>query len=115
MKSEFLLFDLPLMADIENARDNKQMGLINFKCYGNLNQKFSQTTLQDFYSYLLKEKFPVLRSFGLRMTVIFDSTYACEHSFSFMKTNESKYRSRLTDEHFTSIMTVVSSDISQRI
>jgi hypothetical protein len=54
MKSEFLLFDLPLKADIENARDNQQIGLINFKCYGNLKKKFSQTSLQDFYSYLPK-------------------------------------------------------------
>jgi hypothetical protein len=38
--------------------------------------------LQDFYSYLPKEKFPVLRSFGWRMIAMFGSTYACEQSFS---------------------------------
>jgi hypothetical protein len=41
-------------------------------------KKFSETKSQDFYSYLPKEKFPLLRYFGSRMIAIFGSTYECE-------------------------------------
>jgi hypothetical protein len=71
MEPEFLLFVLPLKADVQNAPENLQMELINLQCDTNLTQKFSQTDLQDFYSHLPKEKFPVLRSFGLRIIAMF--------------------------------------------
>jgi hypothetical protein len=80
MEPESLLV-LRLKADIKNAPENLQMELINLKCDTNLTQKFSETDLQEFYSCLPKEKFPVLRSFGLRKIAMFDSTYACEQFF----------------------------------
>jgi hypothetical protein len=64
MELEFMLFALPLKADIEKAPENLQMDLINLQCDTNLNQKFSETELQNFYSYLPKETFPPLRSLG---------------------------------------------------
>jgi hypothetical protein len=54
MEPDFLLFVLPLKADVENAPENLQMELINLQCDTNLTQKFSETDLQDFYSYLPK-------------------------------------------------------------
>jgi hypothetical protein len=81
MEPEFTLFAFPLKADIEKAPENLQMELINLQCDTNLNQKFSETKLQDFYSYLPKEIFPLLRSFGLRMTAMFGSTYVCVNNF----------------------------------
>jgi 17beta-estradiol 17-dehydrogenase/3beta-hydroxysteroid 3-dehydrogenase/mitotic-spindle organizing protein 1 len=72
---------LPLKADDEDAPENLQMEVINLQCDTNLTKKFSETDLQDFYSYLPKEKFLVLKSFGLRMIAMFDSTYTCEHFF----------------------------------
>jgi hypothetical protein len=74
MEPEFMLFAFPLKADIEKAPENLQMGLINLQCDTNLNQKFSETKLQDFNSYLPKEKFTLFRSFGLRMIEMFGST-----------------------------------------
>jgi hypothetical protein len=71
MEPECLLFVLPLKSDVENAPENLQMELINLQCDTNLTQKFSETDLQDFYSYWPKEKFPVLRSFGLRIIAMF--------------------------------------------
>jgi 17beta-estradiol 17-dehydrogenase/3beta-hydroxysteroid 3-dehydrogenase/mitotic-spindle organizing protein 1 len=115
MEPEFMLFAFPLKADIEKAPENLQMQLINLQCDTNLNQKFSETKLQDFYSYLPKEIFPVLRSFGLRMIAMFGNTYACEQFFSLVDNNKTKSRSRLTDGHMKSVMTVVSSNISPRI
>jgi hypothetical protein len=60
MEPEFLLFVLLLKADIENAPENLQMELIN-----NAILILSRSFLTD----LPKEKFPVLRSFGLRMSL----------------------------------------------
>jgi 17beta-estradiol 17-dehydrogenase/3beta-hydroxysteroid 3-dehydrogenase/mitotic-spindle organizing protein 1 len=96
MELEFMLVAFPLKPDIEKAPENLQMELINLECDTNLNQKFSKTKLQDF-SYLPKEKFPLLRSFGLRMIAMFGSTYVCEQSVSLVNNNKTKSQSRLTD------------------
>jgi 17beta-estradiol 17-dehydrogenase/3beta-hydroxysteroid 3-dehydrogenase/mitotic-spindle organizing protein 1 len=77
-----MLFAFPLKADIEKAPENLQMELTNLQCDTNLNQKFSETKLQDFYSYLPKEKFPLLRYFRLRMIAMFGIRYVCEQFFS---------------------------------
>jgi 17beta-estradiol 17-dehydrogenase/3beta-hydroxysteroid 3-dehydrogenase/mitotic-spindle organizing protein 1 len=81
MEPEFMLFSFPLKADIEKAPENLQMELINLQCDTNLNQNVLKQNLQYFYSYLPKEKFPLLRSFGLRMIAMFGSTYVCEKCF----------------------------------
>jgi hypothetical protein len=75
MKPEFMLFAFPLKADIEKAPENLECDTTN------LNQIFLKKKLQDFYSYLPKEKFTLLRSFGLRMIAMFGSTYVCEQFF----------------------------------
>jgi AAA15 family ATPase/GTPase len=62
MESEFMLFAFDLKADLEKAPENVQMELINLNRDTKINQKFSETKLQDFYSYLSKEKFPLLGS-----------------------------------------------------
>jgi hypothetical protein len=55
MEPEFVLFAFLLRADIEKALENLKMELINLQCDTNLNQKFCEIKLQDFYSYLPKE------------------------------------------------------------
>jgi hypothetical protein len=54
MEPEFMLFAFPFKADVEKAPENLQIELINLQCDTNLNQTFSETKLQDFYSYLRK-------------------------------------------------------------
>jgi hypothetical protein len=54
MEPEFMLLAFPLKADIEKAPENLQMELINLQCDTNLNLKFSETKLKDFYPYLPK-------------------------------------------------------------
>jgi hypothetical protein len=83
MEPEFMFFAFSLKADIEKDPENLQMELTNLQCDINLNQKFCETKLQDFYSYLQNEIFPLLRSFGLRMIAMFGSTYVCEQFFPF--------------------------------
>jgi hypothetical protein len=88
--------------------------LINLKSDININQKFSETNLQESYSCLPTEKFPVLTSFGLRMIPIVGSSFACEQFVSIMNNKKIKSRSRLTEGHLNSTMTAVASNISQR-
>jgi 17beta-estradiol 17-dehydrogenase/3beta-hydroxysteroid 3-dehydrogenase/mitotic-spindle organizing protein 1 len=90
MDPEFTLFAFPSKADTEKAPENLQMELINLQCDTNLNQKFFETKLQHFYSYLPKEKFPLLKSFGLRMIAMFGSMYVCEQFFSLVNNNKTK-------------------------
>jgi hypothetical protein len=47
-----MLFAFPLKVDIQKDPQNLQMELINLQCDTNLNQKFAETKLQDFYSYI---------------------------------------------------------------
>lgn len=49
---------------------------INLKCDINL-----ETELQDFHAYLSQEKFPVLRSFWIRIIAMFTSIHMREHFF----------------------------------
>jgi len=49
---------------LRRPRKPPKMELVNFHCDTDLNCKFSETRLQDFYSYLPTDYFPVLRSFG---------------------------------------------------
>jgi hypothetical protein len=45
MGPEFLLFVLPLKADVENAPENLKIDLINLQCDNNLTRNFSGTYL----------------------------------------------------------------------
>jgi hypothetical protein len=63
-----------LKSDIEEAPENLQMELQILQCDTNLNQVICERRFQDFYCYLPKEKFPLLKYCGLRMIVIFGST-----------------------------------------
>jgi hypothetical protein len=54
MEPEFMLLAFPFKANIEKVPENLQMELINLQCDTNPNQTFSETKLQDFYSYLPK-------------------------------------------------------------
>jgi hypothetical protein len=83
------------------------MELINLQCGTNLNEKFSDRTLDDFYSYLMRDKFPHLRSLGLRMIAMSSSRCMCEQYFSLMKNNKMKSRSQLTDGHLKTVMMVI--------
>jgi hypothetical protein len=80
------------LVDTEKTPENLQTELINLQCGTNLTTKLSETQLQDIYSYLPKDKFPQLRSLGLRMITEFRSTYMCRQFFSLMKNNKTKSR-----------------------
>lgn len=55
----------------------------------------------DFWRLVSSETFPLLTACAPRLRAYFGSTYLCEMAFSQMKIIKSKYRSCLTDRHFT--------------
>jgi hypothetical protein len=85
------------------------MELINLQCDTNLNQKFSETKF-----LFTKINISSAQVFWLRMIAMFGSTYVWT-IFSLVNNIKTKSRSRLTDGHMKSVMTVVSNNISPRI
>ncbi|XP_066590714.1 general transcription factor II-I repeat domain-containing protein 2B-like [Prorops nasuta] len=67
-----------------------------------LKNKF-QNSLEIFKT-LPKDKYPFLRSFGLRIFSMFGSTYLCECSFSKMKQIKNDLRSSMNDSTLTALM-----------
>jgi len=57
------------------------MEVIDLQCDTNLIQTCSETKLQDFYSYLQKDKFPQLRYLGVELFPAFGSTNLRTNSF----------------------------------
>jgi hypothetical protein len=66
---------------MKDSPEDLKIELINLQCNININHKFSETKLQDFYSCLPEETLTVLKCFELRMTAMFSSTFACEQFF----------------------------------
>jgi hypothetical protein len=90
--SETLLktFSTPFSMDVEDATWIKQMELIDMQCNSDLEEKYKNVGLLDFYSkYIEKEKFPAIQSHAVFMMSLSGSTYVCEQFFFRMKNVES--------------------------
>ena len=81
------------------------MELLEMQSDSTLKAKYLEVGIPGFYSYL-PEKFTNFRKFSTRIMAIFGSTYVCEQLFSFMKLTKTSQRTRLTDEHLSSLMKV---------
>ncbi|XP_065658975.1 general transcription factor II-I repeat domain-containing protein 2-like [Hydra vulgaris] len=106
---KFALFTSPFNFDIEKVEEDLQMELIELQCDSVLKQQFTDVGVPKFYSFLPPHQFPKMIQFACQICVMFGSTYLCEQLFSHMKQNKTPERSRLTDEHLSSIMKVVAS------
>ncbi|KAG1925728.1 protein FAM200B, partial [Pimephales promelas] len=84
--------------------------LIDMQCDPSLKEKFTSSSLDRFYSALNEGKFPNMRRHAQRMLVLFGSTYVCEQTFSVMNFNKSRYRSRLTNAHLSSVLRISTSN-----
>ncbi|KAK1176568.1 general transcription factor II-I repeat domain-containing protein 2-like [Acipenser oxyrinchus oxyrinchus] len=81
------------------------MELIDLQCNSGLKDVFHEKKLVEFYYSLLpNDQFQNLRKFARRMCTVFGSTYICEQTFSLMKLNKSKLRSRLTDDYLHDVL-----------
>lgn len=59
---------------------------------------------QDFWSFVCREKYPLIVSCALKLHAYFGSTYLCEMAFSQMKIIKSKFRTRMTDAHLNNAL-----------
>ena len=89
-----------------------QLELIDIQCDLTLKDKFSTSTLDSFYGSLNEMQFPNLHRHARRMPVLFGSTYVCEQMFSMKNYNKSRYRSRLMDEHLSSVLRIATSQMT---
>ncbi|XP_065651133.1 general transcription factor II-I repeat domain-containing protein 2B-like [Hydra vulgaris] len=106
---KFALFTSPFNFDIEKVEEDLQMELIELQCDSVLKQQFTDVGVPKFYSFLPPHQFSKMIQFACQICAMFGSTYLREQLFSHMKRNKTPERSRLTDEHLSSIMKVVAS------
>ena len=106
-KSRFELLSNPFTADVESARSNIQMELIELRCSDTLKAKYESVGAAEFPRFI-PDTMPQLRSQAAQTLSMFGSTYLCEQLFSLMKINKTSHRSRLTDEHLHSTLRISS-------
>ncbi|XP_034547514.1 general transcription factor II-I repeat domain-containing protein 2-like [Notolabrus celidotus] len=112
IEHELDLVSSPFSFDREKAPVDVQLELIDIQCDPALKEKFTTSTLDHFYCSLKETQFPNMRRHAQRMLVLFGSTYVCEQTFSVMNYNKSRYRSRLTDKHLSSVLRISTSDMT---
>ena len=115
IEPELELVSTPFSFHSEKAPPDVQLELIDIQCDPSLKEKFSTSTLDSFYGSLNETQFPNLRRHARRMLVLFGSTYVCEQTFSVMNYNnynKSRYRSRLTDEHLSSVLPIATTQMT---
>ena len=106
------LVSCPLSQDPDTAPEELQLELIDLQSDAVLKEKFNSVKLNDFYASLNKATFPNLRNAAQKMLTLFGSTYVCEQTFSVMNANKSCHRSRLTDQHLSSILRIATTKIT---
>ena len=108
------LFCAPFSVNVEDYSGNIQMELIDFPCNSDLQEKFKNFGLLEFYSlYVEADRFPAIKSHALATASLFGSTYICEQLFSKMKNVKSKLRNRISDTRLENSLRIATSDIIQ--
>ncbi|KAL2092913.1 hypothetical protein ACEWY4_012711 [Coilia grayii] len=110
IEKEMELVASPFNFDSAQAPPEAQLELIDMQCDPALKEKFTSSSLHKFYGALNENQFPNMRKHAQRMLVLFGSTYVCEQTFSVMNYNKSRYRSRLTDKHLSSVLRISTSN-----
>ena len=101
----FALFSAPFTFDVAKAEESLQMELLEMQSDSTLRAKYLEVGIPGFFSYL-PAKFKNFRKFATRIMAMFGSTYVCEQLFSFMKSTKTSQRTRLTDQHLSSLIKV---------
>jgi 17beta-estradiol 17-dehydrogenase/3beta-hydroxysteroid 3-dehydrogenase/mitotic-spindle organizing protein 1 len=101
----FALFSAPFTFDFAKAEESLQMELLEIQSDSIPRAKYLEMGIPGFFSYL-PEKFKNLRKFATRIMAMFGSTYVCEQLFSFIKSTKTSQRTRLTDQHLSSLIKV---------
>ncbi|KAK3889500.1 hypothetical protein Pcinc_006472 [Petrolisthes cinctipes] len=99
------LFENPFLVNAEDFNDaDLQMEILDIQANSALQGFFTNHTLVAFYERVDREKLPLIHHNACFWAVQFGSTYVCEQSFSRMKVNKSKYRTKVTDKHLDAIL-----------
>ena len=97
------LLSAPFTFDVANAEESLQIEPLEMQSDSTLRAKYLEVGIPGFFSYL-PERFTNFRKFATRIMAMFDSTYVCEQLCSFMKSTKTCQRTRLTDEHLSSLI-----------
>ena len=105
----------PFEVDVESVPEILQMEFLELQGTNDLQLRFKETTLLEYYKSLPKEDYRQILKLNGNVICIFGSTYVCEQLFSRMKHIQSKTKSRLTDEHLHYNLRVATSESSPNI
>ncbi|UYV73426.1 EPM2AIP1 [Cordylochernes scorpioides] len=113
--NQIKIFQNPFDADIETLAPELQMEMIDLQCSDIIKNKYENSSLLEFYKCLPLTQFDNLHKFARGLFSVFGTTYLCEKTFSKMKYTKNVYRSKLTDEHFKSLLIIGTSKISPQL
>ena len=101
----FALFSAPFTFDASLADENLQMELLQLQSDSIVKAKYDAVGIPEFYSYL-SEQYSSIKKFACYILAMSGNTYRCEQLFSFLKSIKYSQRSKLTDDHVTSLIRV---------
>ena len=104
-EDKFALFSAPFTFDASLADENLQMELLEMQFDSIVKVKYDAVGVPEFYSYL-SEQYSSIKKFACYILAMFRNTYRCEQLFSFLKLIKHSQRSKLTDDHVTSLIRV---------
>ncbi|XP_029657479.1 general transcription factor II-I repeat domain-containing protein 2B-like [Octopus sinensis] len=104
-EQQFSLFASPFSFNVSNVDESLQMELLEIQSDSILKAKYLEVGIPAFFSYL--------RKFATKIIAMFGSTFVCDQLFSVMKMTKTAQRTRLTDEHLSSLIKVGTTRIVQ--
>lgn len=99
IENDIKLFTTPFMINAEEVEESLQLELTEMQCDDSLKNQHQLLSLPDVYQSLEEAKFPLMRRHAKRMMSLFGSTYICEQTFSLMRPNKSRLRTKVTNDH----------------
>ncbi|XP_075443375.1 general transcription factor II-I repeat domain-containing protein 2-like [Ascaphus truei] len=94
----------PFSVDPAELLFQLQLNIIDLQCSTEYRNKHRESSLQEFYRSIDREKYPNLIDSAMKTFSIFGSTYICEQTFSMMNLNKNKQRSCLTNDNLEDIL-----------
>ncbi len=97
-RKDFQIFRDPFSVNVDDVPEELQMEIIQLQCNQTLKNKFDNVGI-DFYKYFGSD-YPKIKCLASKIMSV------CEQFFSMMTINETKLRSRLSDNHSNSTLKI---------